>query len=327
MTAGVHVVIGAHEFAGVHAVHALRGEPGVRALVPPGSRARAEQDGVEVVEARFEDPEVLAAAAAGAEVVYVCAESPPDIRLPLILPQPRLLRRVVEAARRAGVRRLVHLSTADVLGSNRRGRISEVGPARPENSYERMKLREEQYLRADVDDVDWVIVRAARGVGAHDRLWTEHLIRQLVPGGKSWQVAGGRVYQTFIAGSDLGRALVAAGKRGQPHHTYLAGGFDSTWRELLEVAIAELQVRVRIQPLPFDLAFLAAAARELTTGFGRSCWPNRYAVDAFGRPHLYDDSRSRRQLTWSPQIGSFAEAMASSPLFGEVSRRSREGGA
>ena len=327
MSDGLHVVVGAHQFAGIHAVQALAGEARVRALLPPGWRAAGEEPNVELVEAPLDDPDALAAAMGGADVVYVCAETPPDIRLSPLLPQPVLLRRVVEAARRAGARRLVHVSSADVLGSNRRQRISEAGAARPQNPYERMKLREEQYLRAQVDDLDWVIVRPTRGVGAHDRLWSEHLIGQLAPSRRIWQAAGGRVYQTFIAGADLGRALLAAGKRGQPHHTYLVGGFDATWRELLDTASAGLQIPIHVQPVPFDVAYLAAAARELTTSFGRSCWPNRYAVDAFGRPHLYDDSRSRRQLTWSPQVGSFSEAMASIPLVGKVARRRPDGGA
>jgi nucleoside-diphosphate-sugar epimerase len=302
-------------------MQALAGEVRVRALLPPGWQAAGQEPDVELIEAPLEDPDALASAVTGADVVYVCTETTPDVRLSPLLPQPVLLRRVVEAARRAGAKRLVHVSTADVLGSNRRERISEVGPARPQNAYERTKLREEQYLRAQVDDLDWVIVRPARGVGTHDRLWSEHLIGELAPERRIWQAAGGRVYQTFIAGADLGRALLAAGRRGQPHHTYLVGGFDATWRELLDTASAALRIPVHVQPMPFDVAYLAAAARELTTGFGQSCWPNRYAVDAFGRPHLYDDSRSRRQLTWSPQVGSFSELLLSSPLIGEASHR------
>ena len=337
MSDSLHVVIGGHEFAGVHTLQALRGLARVRALVPPGWGPGGDLGEVEIMAAPLDDPETLAAGLAGAEVAYVCAETPPDERLPPILPPPRLLVRAVEAARAAGLRRLVHVSTADVLGSDQRGRLTEVRPARPENHYERMKLREEEYLRAQVDDVDWVIVRPARGIGPHDRLWSEHLIGKLAPDRRVWQVAGGRVYQTFIAGADLGRALVAAGRRGQPHHTYLVGGFDSTWRDLLDTAAMELGFQAQVQPVPFDLAFMHALGRELATGFGRACWPNAYAVDAFGKPHLYDDSRSRRQLTWSPQVGSFAEAIpdvvrwfranAASPLGGEVAPRRGAGGA
>jgi hypothetical protein len=32
-------------------------------------------------------------------------------------------------------------------------------------------------------------------------------------------------------------------------------------------------------------------------------------VDVIGKPHLLDDSHSRRELTWSPSVGSFEQAM------------------
>jgi hypothetical protein len=38
-------------------------------------------------------------------------------------------------------------------------------------------------------------------------------------------------------------------------------------------------------------------------------WPGIYAVDVIGKPHYYDDSLSRRELTWSPSVGSFEQEM------------------
>jgi hypothetical protein len=32
-------------------------------------------------------------------------------------------------------------------------------------------------------------------------------------------------------------------------------------------------------------------------------------VDVLGRHHFYDDSQSRRDLTWSPSVGSFEQEM------------------
>jgi nucleoside-diphosphate-sugar epimerase len=162
-----------------------------------------------------------------------------------------------------------------------------------------------------------MIVLPSRSIGAHDWLWSGYLIGKLVAGGV-WHVGGGRAAQTFIGGPDLGRALVAAARRGQPGHTYLLGGFDATWLELLKAAAAAIGVPLRLRALPYELAFVDAAARELTTTPGGRCWPNRYAIEALGRPHLIDDSRSRRQLTWSPQIGSVEEAI------GDVVRWYRE---
>jgi len=42
---------------------------------------------------------------------------------------------------------------------------------------------------------------------------------------------------------------------------------------------------------------------------GAVVWPGIYAVDVIGKPHYYDDSHSRRELTWSPSVGSFEQEM------------------
>jgi len=38
-------------------------------------------------------------------------------------------------------------------------------------------------------------------------------------------------------------------------------------------------------------------------------WPGIYAIDVLAKPHYYDDSHSRRELTWSPSVGSFEQEM------------------
>ncbi len=61
--------------------------------------------------------------------------------------------------------------------------------------------------------------------------------------------------------------------------------------------------------LPYDLAYVRAVAAETTASRGAAVWPSVYAVDVIGKPHLVDDSHSRRELTWSPSVGSFEQAM------------------
>jgi hypothetical protein len=48
---------------------------------------------------------------------------------------------------------------------------------------------------------------------------------------------------------------------------------------------------------------------ETVTAPGAVVWPGIYATDALGKPHFYDDSQSRRDLTWSPSVGSFEQEM------------------
>jgi hypothetical protein len=47
----------------------------------------------------------------------------------------------------------------------------------------------------------------------------------------------------------------------------------------------------------------------MVTPSGAEVWPGAYAVDVIGKPHFFDDSYSRRELTWSPSVGSFEQEM------------------
>jgi hypothetical protein len=61
--------------------------------------------------------------------------------------------------------------------------------------------------------------------------------------------------------------------------------------------------------VPYDLVYLKAVATETITPSGAAIWPGIYAVDVISKPHYYDDSYSRRELTWSPSVGSFEQEM------------------
>jgi nucleoside-diphosphate-sugar epimerase len=127
--------------------------------------------------------------------------------------------------------------------------------------------------------------------------------------GRLWLPGGGRAMQTFIAAEDVGRACLAAADRGRPGKGYLVGGFDATWRDLLESCSRAAGVSADIVSLPYDLAYVRAMAAEATASRGAPVWPSVYAVDVIGKPHQVDDSHSRRELTWSPSVGSFEQAM------------------
>lgn len=246
----------------------------------------------------------------GAGVVVCCAVTwDAGQRLRMTRDPHPLVARLVGACRRARVRRLVFLSSAVVVGPDHPGplRITEATEAKPVHAYEKLKLREEEWLRVHHGDLEVVIVRAATGFGAHDRV----LARMLgeLERGALRLVNAGKARRTFLAGPDLGRALAAAAMRGRPGGTYLVGGFDGTWQELFAIAAHVLGVPPRGQSIPYDLAYLAAAVREMRTSHGADCWPNLFAIDLLGKQHLYDDGRSRRELAWSPQIGSFEEGV------------------
>lgn len=287
----MHLVIGAGEFLGDHVSHALAVEVPVIAL-----NADA-------------DDETLNDVISAVEVVHVCAETwSPARRLRYRKAAPSFLKRVVDAARHAGVRRIVHLSTADVFGPDHFARITEKTRLHPIHAYERLRLFEEQWLLDAAADLEVVIVRPARVFGAGEEWLLPRLMGSLARG-RLWLPGGGRVLQTFVSAGDVGRACLAAADRGRPGHSYLVAGFDATWRDLLESAARAVGLEADIGGLPYDLVYLKALATETVTPMGAVVWPGIYAVDTIGKPHYYDDSHSRRELTWSPSVGSFEQEM------------------
>lgn len=285
-------MVGAGEFLGDHVSRALAVEAPVIAL-----NADA-------------DDETLADAIKSVEVVHFCAESwSPVSRLRFRHDPPRLLERVVQASRRAGVRRIVHVSTADVYGPDHGpAKITEKSKLKPSHAYERLKLMEETWLLDSVQDLEIVVIRPARVFGLGEDWMLPRLMRSLAQG-RVWLPAGGRVTQTFIAAEDVGRACLAAADRGRPGKSYLVGGFDATWRDLLESCTRAAGIGADIVSLPYDIAYLRALAAETTAANGAPVWPGVYAVDVIGKPHQVDDSQSRRELTWSPSVGSFEQMM------------------
>jgi dihydroflavonol-4-reductase len=287
----LHLVIGSGEFLGDQVAHALSSEVPVIAL-----NADA-------------DDETLADAISAIEVVHLCAQTwSPAHRLRYRKAAPSLLKRVVEAARHARVRRIVHLSTADVYGPDHFARITEKSKVRPVHAYERLKLFEEHWLLDAAQDLEVVIVRPARVFGPGED-WILPRLMATLSRGRLWLPGAGRGLQTFVSASDVGRACLAAADRGRPGHSYLVAGFDATWSDLVESAARAAGIKADIGSLPYDLAYLKAVATEAVTAQGAVVWPGIYAIDVIGKPHYYDDSHSRRELTWSPSVGSFEQEM------------------
>jgi nucleoside-diphosphate-sugar epimerase len=288
----VHLVIGAGEFLGDQVSRALAAE-------------------VPVIELNADaDEETLADAVGAVDVVLNCAQTwSPARRLRFRKSPPPLLKRIVEAARRAKVRRIVHVSTADVFGPDQPGPLNEKSRLKPVHPYERLKLYEEQWLlESAAEDLEVVIVRPARIFGEKEDWILPRLMGALVKG-RVWLPGGGRAKQTFVSAADVGRACLAASDRGRPGRAYLVGGFDSSWRELLESCIRAVGVGGTVVNLPYDLLYVRALAMETVTAPGAVVWPGIYATDVLGKPHFYDDSQSRRDLTWSPSVGSFEQEM------------------
>ena len=211
---------------------------------------------------------------------------------------------VLEAARRRGVGRIVHVSSAGVFGAVRNGEIvDESSSPVPVTVYDRTKLEGEKVaLRFAGQGSDIVIVRPGWAYGPRDRR-TFKLIKS-VCGGRFIMVTRGSGRQTPVFIDDLVKGILLAsekGKRGEIYH--LAGREIMTVREMVRaiaLACGKRPSRFFLPLLPASLAarLLEAAYETL----GREAPFNRSKLSFFIHSKPLSVEKARRELGFEPEI-------------------------
>jgi len=142
---------------------------------------------------------------------------------------------VIAAVRRAGARRLVHVSTCSVWGHHR-GVIDESTPQRGLESwvgYVRTKAEAEERVKAAAtDDLDAVIVNPAHILGRYDGSGWARLFfliaRDILPGVPP---GGG----CFAEAGEVAEAMIAAAERGRRGENYILGGPHASFLEVVRI--------------------------------------------------------------------------------------------
>ena len=304
------LLTGATGLLGANLAHLLcrRGER-VRALVRPRSDRRGVRGlALEEVEGDVLDPASLDRAMEGVQRAYHCAGlvrfdagSAGAVREVNV----RGTRNVVEAARRAGVARVLCVSSAAAV---RQGTLSEPGtedlaPEGPFRSpYHQSKVEAEGAAReAAAGGVELVTANPSLVLGAYDaRPSTGALLLAVARGLVVGYPAGG-TNAVSAAGAALGLALVM--ERGRPGERYILGGENLTFRELLAIAAEEAGVAPPRVPVP-DLA-LAIAGRVAQAAFQfpalRGMDPGAAALPALAHPSYVSSTKATRELGYRPR--------------------------
>jgi len=206
-------------------------------------------------------------------------------------------RRVLGAARGAGVGRVVHTSTNLVEGADRPGRIL--------TAYQRSKVAAERVVREYVaSGSDAVIVRPARVYGPG--LLTEanavtRIVRQYLAGTFRFRLADGDVRGSWVHVDDVVTGMLAAAAHGTPGAVYTLTGANASMRDFLETLAEVSGVHRRVVALPPAAARLAADALTALAIFGIAPPITREWVDLFLLDWPSDPDTATRDLGLEPR--------------------------
>lgn len=285
---------------------AQRGDD-VRVLVRDAARAAGVvPPGVQAVVGDVTDAASLDPAVEGCEVVFNAMGLPEqwvrDERIfDRVNAQGTLA--VAQAARRAGVRRLVHTSTEDVFHAERGARFdeSQVAGYPKGTAYERSKQRAEELALSARDGLEVVIVNPSGVYGpgpsasvSFDKGMFEPLVRKRLPA-----LPPGGLGVVFTEGVAAGHLLAA--ERGRDGERYILCDRHVSLRELAETVV-RVAGRGRVPPtIPVPAArALAAGGEALSRVIRRPPLISRGQLYFFTWNAAPDSTKAQTELGWEP---------------------------
>jgi dihydroflavonol-4-reductase len=310
MAAKRALVTGANGFVGCHVVRALlaRGDR-VRALVRHGADTAALAGlEVELFRADLRDRDAVVRAAAQCDEIYHVAA---DYRLWVRDPAPMFAtnvegtRNVIEAARRAGVARVVHTSTVGTLGIPPGGsgrEDTQVEIADMTGPYKRSKFMAEQIaLDAARAGVPVVIVNPSTPVGPLDlkptptgRIIVDFLNRRM----PAYVDTG----LNLVDVADVARGHLLAAERGRIGEKYILGGENLTLKELLARLARLSGLPAPTVRIPYAVAFSFALGAEAVarTVTHRAPRASLTEVRMSRKKMFFDSAKARAELGHAP---------------------------
>ncbi|MGB8953169.1 MAG: NAD-dependent epimerase/dehydratase family protein [Candidatus Aminicenantales bacterium] len=299
-------ITGASGFIGGHLVERLlENKWQIRALIH--QQRIPSQENIEVIKGDIRDLRLLQEALKGTDILFHLASA---LGSSLISHKEFLAinaqgtQNVLQAAGRAGVQRIVHFSSAGVLGAVRDSEAADENYLlNPQNIYDTSKLEGEKIARTMANQgLDVVIIRPGWAYGPRDRR-TFKLIKA-VHQRRFALIGKGRTLQTPVHIQDLiqGTLLCAErGKRGEIYH--LAGKEILTVKEIAEAIAGATGKKLLPLSLPLlPVKWAAGVMGILYSVFKKEAPLNPAKLSFFIHPKPLAIQKAVRQLGYAPAV-------------------------
>lgn len=259
--------------------------------------------GVEYIRGDIRDRDAVARACRDVGVVHHCVAQVPlardrDLFVTVNRDGTRVL---LDEARRAGVRKVVHVSSSAIFGVPRRNPVTAETRPDPQEAYGRAKLEAEEACASAIrQGLDVTIVRP-RTILGHGRLGIFQILFEWARTGRNLPVIGrGENRYQFVHAADLVDACLRAAERPGPATFNIGAERFGTMREALEGLARHAGSGSRVVSLP---GALTVAAMRLTSALHLSpLAPYHWLM--YGESMYFDVAPAREALGWTPRYGN-----------------------
>ncbi len=267
------------------------------------------------IHGRIEDPAAVKEAMSGVEaVVHFAAESHVDRSIadaaPFISTNVLGTQVLLDAARQAGVRRFVHVSTDEVYGAlGEEGRFTEATPLQPRSPYAASKAAGDLLAQAywETHRLPVIVVRPSNNYGPYQfpEKFIPVMVTNLIEGRKVPVYGRGENVRDWLYVEDCCRAIELVLDKGRPGQAYNIGGESE--RRNIEVAklvvgmmglTAQVKAKAKVESGVSVPVSTSTSASSPSTSTFLSFVPDRPGHDF---RYALDNAKIQRELGWRPE--------------------------